>query len=332
MKRHTLVAGILNVSTVGLALAAWLGSIGSSVSALEAASLLGVVAFSLMWVHYVADIIAPRPEGAKDIQYIVSRYAVLVAILAHPFLVNYYLVTNNFGFPPSSYEALLDDLAIVVLLGWIALTAFLLFELRSKLQRFDRQIFHANIVAMFLVLIHGFLIGMVIMHSWYVWVWWVLFVLFTIVIFLKYNEYYATNVNRKYVAFVIVAFLALGGVNAGVQAMGTEHHTEHTHTLEEAESHSLDEDSADGEEHSAGATVVTKDQLDQNDGKNGSKCWVAIDGIVYDTAGIPEWQDGEHITSNGQARCGEDLTDVISQSPHGKEVLGKLSEVGSLSQ
>jgi predicted heme/steroid binding protein len=314
MKRHTIVAGILNVTTVGLALAAWLGSIGSSLSSLQIASLLGVVAFSLMWVHYVADLIAPRPEGVKDVQYVISRYAVLFAILVHPFLVNYYLFTNNFGFPPSSYQALLGDLAIVVLLGWIALAAFLLFELRSKLRRFDRKIFHANILAMFLVLIHGFLIGMVLMDTWYVWVWWLLLVMFTIAVLVRYNQYYGTNATRKYIAFTLVVLLATAGVAAG-------------------QSNKTTIDSNNRANQSAAQTdVISKETLSKQDGKDGNKCWVAVDGQVYDTAGISEWQNGEHVPSNGQAKCGEDLTEVISQSPHGKEVLGKLSQIGTTAQ
>jgi predicted heme/steroid binding protein len=333
MKRHTLVAGTLNVSTVGLALVAWVGSVGSSVSALEIASLLGVTAFSLMWVHYIADLIAPRPEDAKDVQYVISRYAVLVAILAHPFLVNYYLVTNNFGFPPEGYLALLGDLAVVVLLGWIALAAFVLFELRSKLKRFDRQIFHANILAMFLVLIHGFLIGMVLMDTWYVWVWWMLLLAFVVAILVLYNQYYATNTSRKYVAYAMVLALALGGIAAGLTNVEAKYGNDQTQTASKIEtSEDIEGIPAADSEVSTLPSTVTTDELKKEDGKDGNACWVAVDGVVYDTAGISEWQNGEHTTSNGMAKCGEDLSDVISQSPHGKEVLGKLAEIGTLAQ
>jgi predicted heme/steroid binding protein len=332
MKRHTLVAGILNVSTVGLALVAWIGSVGSSVSALEIASLLGVTAFSLMWVHYIADLIAPRPEDAKDVQYVISRYAVLVAILAHPFLVNYYLVTNNFGFPPEGYQALLGDLAVVVLLGWIALAAFVLFELRSKLKRFDRQIFHANILAMFLVLIHGFLIGMVMMDTWYVWVWWILLLAFIVAIVLRYNEYYQTNTTRKYIAYAVVIALALGGIAAGLTNVEAETETDFAQTSNNIETEDAEDTPATDSEPSTLPSIVTTNELSKQNGKDSNACWVAIDGVVYDTAGVSEWQNGEHTTSNGMAKCGEDLSDVISQSPHGKEVLGKLAEIGTLAQ
>lgn len=332
MKRHTLVVGILNVSTVGLALVAWLGSIGSSVSALEVASLLGVVAFSLMWVHYVADLIAPRPDDAKDVQYVISRYAVLLAILVHPFLINYYLVTNNFGFPPQGYEALLGDLAAVVLLGWIALAAFLLFELRSKLKRFDRKIFHANIIAMFLVLIHGFMIGMVLMDTWYASVWWILLVAFTVAVLARYSKYYETNTTRKYVAFAIILALAFAGVAAGLNSFQSDAGSDESPATSRSENKNADDTSATDSELSTLPSTISASELKKQNGKDGNACWVAIDGVVYDTAGIAEWRDGEHVPSNGQARCGEDLTAVIARAPHGKEVLGELSKVGTLTQ
>lgn len=219
MKRHTQLALILNTLVIGLALVAWFTTIGQSISSLEVASLLGVLAFSLMWVHYVADAVSPRAETEqkKDVQYVISRYAVLFAILSHPFLVNYYLVTNNFGFPPEGYVALLGDLAVVVLLGWIALAAFLLFELRSKLHRFDHYIFHANSIAMFLVLMHGFVIGMVMMTTWFAWVWLGYLVVFTAVMYRRYAQYYDTRPKQRTAAYLIVTSLALSAFGMGIQ-------------------------------------------------------------------------------------------------------------------
>ena len=221
MNKHTKATTVLNVLVVGSTLAAWLSTIGQSISSLEIASLLGVLAFGLMWVHYVADIVAPRSDAdqKKDIQYVVSRYAVLFAILSHPFLVNYYLVTNNFGFPPEGYVALLGDLAAVVLLGWIALAAFLLFELRAKLRKFDRYIFHANTVAMFLVLMHGFVIGMVMMTTWFVWVWLGYLVVYSAVIFRRYALYYEAQPKRRMVAYLVIYGLTLAAVGMGIESI-----------------------------------------------------------------------------------------------------------------
>lgn len=221
MKKHTQVSLLLNTLVIGLALTAWLMTAGRSITPLEVASLLGVLAFSLMWVHYVADAVSPRAEAEqkKDVQYVVSRYAVLVAILSHPFLVNYYLITNNFGFPPEGYVALLGDLAVVVLLGWIALAAFLLFELRAKLRKYDRYIFHANTIAMFLVLIHGFVIGMVMMTTWFVWAWFGYLAIFAAVIFRRYAIYYEGQPKRRMIAYLVIAGLTLVAIGMGIEAV-----------------------------------------------------------------------------------------------------------------
>lgn len=67
--------------------------------------------------------------------------------------------------------------------------------------------------------------------------------------------------------------------------------------------------------------VFDAQKLSQFDGKNGHKCYVAIDGIVYEISGSHLWVEGEHITSHGLAFCGNDLTEIIKQSPHGKSKL-----------
>ena len=78
------------------------------------------------------------------------------------------------------------------------------------------------------------------------------------------------------------------------------------------------------------AVTVTAAELAKNDGKNGNKCYVAVDGTVYLIEGKTLWQDGQHLPSNGQAMCGKDLTAVIEKSPHGRSKLPLLTVVGTL--
>ncbi len=214
MKRHTLVSTILNISLVLLALTAWTQEIGANITLIDIASLLGVIAFSLMYVHYAADAVTAKQDDGKDMQYIASRVAVLVAILAHPLLINIYLVTNGFGLPPSSYEKFVGS-TLPVLLGWTALAAFLSFEIKGKLKRFARYIFHANILAMFLIFMHGFLIGMIIMSGWYIWVWWFMLITFTLIALKSYMSYYK-GAPRYYVALVFVIAMFIITASIGV--------------------------------------------------------------------------------------------------------------------
>ena len=76
----------------------------------------------------------------------------------------------------------------------------------------------------------------------------------------------------------------------------------------------------------------TLEQLAEHNGEEGTDCLVAVDGDVYLIEGFALWQMGEHIPSNGRARCGYDLTDVIDESPHGRSKLDLLRKVGNLIQ
>ncbi|HTE58276.1 MAG TPA: cytochrome b5 domain-containing protein [Verrucomicrobiae bacterium] len=76
--------------------------------------------------------------------------------------------------------------------------------------------------------------------------------------------------------------------------------------------------------------AFTPQELAANDGKQDHKCYVAIEGKVYEIDQGRLWKNGEHVTSQGQAHCGLDLTEAIKKSPHGKSKLQGLSEIGTL--
>lgn len=76
--------------------------------------------------------------------------------------------------------------------------------------------------------------------------------------------------------------------------------------------------------------TVTKSELAKSNGKNGNKCFVAVDGTVYEIGDFSLWQNGEHTPSEGQAYCGADMSKVIDKSPHGRSVLKLLTKIGPL--
>jgi len=76
----------------------------------------------------------------------------------------------------------------------------------------------------------------------------------------------------------------------------------------------------------SGGQSFTIDELKKFDGQNGNKAYVAIDGVVYDLTNNPKWPNGQH---NGLS-AGNDLSEAIGASPHGKAILGKLTVVGKL--
>lgn len=73
--------------------------------------------------------------------------------------------------------------------------------------------------------------------------------------------------------------------------------------------------------------VFTLDELKQYNGKNGNPAYVAVDGVVYDVTDVKPWANGEH--KNG-ITAGNELSDEILKSPHGKKVLKNLPVVGTL--
>lgn len=74
----------------------------------------------------------------------------------------------------------------------------------------------------------------------------------------------------------------------------------------------------------------TAEELARYDGVDGHQCLVAVDGDVYLIEGFALWSMGRHTPSDGRARCGLDLTDVIDESPHGRTKLQLLEKVGAL--
>lgn len=79
-----------------------------------------------------------------------------------------------------------------------------------------------------------------------------------------------------------------------------------------------------------GTETFTISQLAAFNGKNGTKCYVAVDSKVYEIEQGRLWQNGTHTTSNEQAHCGKDLTEAISKSPHGRSKLSGLAIKGTL--
>ena len=70
--------------------------------------------------------------------------------------------------------------------------------------------------------------------------------------------------------------------------------------------------------------VFSIEDLSKFDGKNGRSAYVAIDGIVYDVSAIGPWKNGEHKKN---LKAGNDHSNMIVKSPHGKGVLKKLPKV-----
>src|SRR4051812_21183121 len=104
------VAWSLSLIVTVLALAVWRQTYGKQLFPVNnylLFPLLGLVAFSLMWSHYVAGAIremASLPKAALSRYFKLTSYAVLILICLHPGLLIYQLFRDGAGLPPVSYE------------------------------------------------------------------------------------------------------------------------------------------------------------------------------------------------------------------------------------
>ena len=71
----------------------------------------------------------------------------------------------------------------------------------------------------------------------------------------------------------------------------------------------------------------TLEELSQYDGRDGRDAYVAVDGYVYDVTNSSFWINGMH---QGQVSAGQDLTDEIDDSPHGRSTLARVPRIGIL--
>ena len=73
--------------------------------------------------------------------------------------------------------------------------------------------------------------------------------------------------------------------------------------------------------------TFTLDELEEYDGKDGAKAYIAVDGVVYDVTDVEPWAGGEH----NDYEAGKDLTEEIkTESPHGVSKLEGIPVVGKL--
>jgi predicted heme/steroid binding protein len=72
---------------------------------------------------------------------------------------------------------------------------------------------------------------------------------------------------------------------------------------------------------------ITKQQLEENNGKNGKPAYFAYKGKVYEVTDSAMWMDGEHM---GMHQAGKDLTEDLEMAPHSEENFEKVKYVGEL--
>lgn len=74
-------------------------------------------------------------------------------------------------------------------------------------------------------------------------------------------------------------------------------------------------------------SVMTIEEVSENDGKDGRNANDIVDGIVYNVTDSARWKGGLH----NSYQAGRDLTEEINEvSPHGIKVLENIPKVGRI--
>lgn len=145
----------------------------SGLSTYQVFPVLGLLAFGLMWGHYIIAALRLylRLERSVTAQYFqLTSMVVLAAILLHPGLLIWQLARDGLGLPPESYFRLYGWLTI---LGSVSLCVFLAFELRRKFgqRSWWKYIERLNDVAMVAVYYHGLKLGTHTQIGWFKYLW-----------------------------------------------------------------------------------------------------------------------------------------------------------------
>ncbi len=139
--------------------------------------LFGLLAFSLMWSHYIASVIrqiAKVDRSALHIYFEVTSFAVLVAILIHPGLLTWQLWRDGHGLPPGSELHYVGPaLRIYIIFAMTALLLFLAYEFRRLFgnRSWWKYIQYATDAAMVLIFIHSLKLGSQLQTGWFRGVW-----------------------------------------------------------------------------------------------------------------------------------------------------------------
>lgn len=327
----------MSLVTCGIAAVAWLQVFGlGDLTAYQLFPLFGLLAFSLMWAHYVVG--AKRrflgvDKTALKTYFAVTGWAAILFILLHPTLLIFQLWRDGLGLPPNSYLTYVGpSLKWAVGLGTLSFLLFLAFETKRWFSKkgWWPVIEYGNVIAMFAIIVHSLALGSNLQSGWFRWVW--LFYAASLALSLMYIYVKEEDRMKKLIGIVLViALVVSAGVYAYTQMSEDESVAPETTSLEQQ---TLDVETADQEVYAAAEVA---------DHNSATDCWTIIDGSVYDiTSYVSRHPGGDDIL----AACGTDGTTLFTQrtddsgdavgsgTPHSSSAASQLAslKIGTVSQ
>ncbi len=171
-----IVAWSLSIGVVLLAFSAWSQTYNwnySHLTSYQIFPIFGLLAFSIMWSHYVASVIRQFFKVNKSalVKYFnLTSYAVLIALLVHPGLLIIQRYIDGFGLPPKSYLSYEPNfLKWVVLLGTASFFIFMFYELRRFYSKKSWWVYAQAAVdlAMIAIFYHSLRLGDQLHGGWF---------------------------------------------------------------------------------------------------------------------------------------------------------------------
>ncbi|HLB66217.1 MAG TPA: hypothetical protein VJJ78_01305 [Candidatus Saccharimonadales bacterium] len=176
-----ILAWAISIKVAVLAIVVWGEGINwkfTGLSVYKFFPLLGLLAFSLMWAHYIASVLRQILKVDKEAlknYFEVTSWAVLVLIILHPGLLSYQLWKDGLGLPPGSITSnyVAPGLGWVIVLAEVSLLVFLAYELRRwfKQKSWWKFVQYASDAAMLAIFYHGLRLGSNLQDGWYRYVW-----------------------------------------------------------------------------------------------------------------------------------------------------------------
>lgn len=170
----------LSITSSVLAIAVWANFLHwdfGAISTYQFFPVLGLLAFSIMWTHYMVGFLHRIVLKEHDFKnyYRITGYVVLAAICLHPGLLIFKRFQDGFGFPPHSYETYVaPGLGWITLLGSASLLVFLAYELHRFYENKSwwKYVVYAGDTAMVAIFYHGLRLGSTLQTGWFRYVWW----------------------------------------------------------------------------------------------------------------------------------------------------------------
>jgi hypothetical protein len=173
-------AWLVSIAVVIVAVEAWGQSYGwlfGHLSLYMLFPLFGLLAFSLMWSHYLAAVVRLVTNTDKAVlkpYFEMTSLVALIAILLHPSLLIFQLFQDGRGLPPESYMKYVGPtLAWVTLLGSLSFFTFLAYELRRFYEDkpWWQYVQAATDVAMLAIFYHALRLGGALHLPWFRMIW-----------------------------------------------------------------------------------------------------------------------------------------------------------------